>query len=98
MIYPSVNLLFAYAIVSMIMVFVIPKFETIFADFGTKLPPITQILLDVSRWFANWGWAYVAASPIVFALTWRLIRTSAGGMYATDMIKLKVPSLGTNSG
>src|SRR5688572_25021791 len=95
MIYPAVVITIAIGIVSMIMVFVIPKFETIFADFGTKLPPITQILLDVSRWFANWGWAYVLASPIVFGLTWRLIRTSEGGMYVTDLIKLKVPILGT---
>jgi len=95
MIYPAVVITIAVGIVSMIMVFVIPKFETIFADFGTKLPPITQILLDVSRWFANWGWAYVVASPIVFMLTWRLIRTSEGGKYATDLIKFKVPILGT---
>src|SRR5687767_12910159 len=95
MIYPAVVITIAIGIVSMIMVFVIPKFESIFADFGTKLPPITQILLDVSRWFANWGWAYVVASPIVFVLVWRLIRTSEGGMYVTDAIKLKVPILGT---
>src|SRR6188474_932232 len=78
MIYPGVVISIAIGIVSMIMVFVIPKFETIFNDFGTKLPAITQILLDVSRWFANWGWAYVLASPIVIALVWKLIRTSEG--------------------
>src|SRR3989440_6191283 len=94
MIYPAVVISIAVGIVSMIMVFVIPKFETIFRDFGTKLPPITQILLDVSRWFANWGWAYVLASPIVISLIWKLIRTSEGGKYATDAIKLKVPILG----
>jgi type IV pilus assembly protein PilC len=94
MIYPGVVITIAVGIVSMIMVFVIPKFETIFNDFGTKLPPITQILLDISRWFANWGWAYVLASPIVISLIWKLIRTSEGGKYATDAIKLKVPILG----
>jgi type IV pilus assembly protein PilC len=94
MIYPAVVITIAVGIVSMIMIFVIPKFETIFADFGTKLPAITQILLDISRWFANWGWAYVVASPIVFSLIWKLIRTSEGGKYATDAIKLKVPILG----
>src|SRR5213078_680636 len=94
MIYPAVVITIAVGIVSMIMVFVIPKFETIFKDFGTKLPPITKILLDVSRWFANWGWAYVLASPIVISLIWKLIRTSEGGKYATDAIKLKVPILG----
>ena len=94
MIYPAVVITIAVAIVSMIMIFVIPKFEQIFKDFGTKLPAITQVLLDVSRWFANWGWAYVLAAPIVFMLVWRLIRMSEGGKYATDAIKLKIPILG----
>src|SRR5437773_1471043 len=94
MIYPAVVISIAVGIVSMIMVFVIPKFETIFKDFGTKLPSITQLLLDVSNWFANWGWAYVLASPIVISLIWKLIRTSEGGKYVTDAIKLKVPILG----
>ena len=94
MIYPGVVISIAVGIVSMIMIFVIPKFEQIFKDFGTKLPTITQYLLDVSRWFANWGWAYVIASPIVFSLIWKLIRTSEGGKYATDAVKLKIPILG----
>src|SRR5688572_2747417 len=94
MIYPSVVISIAVGIVSMIMIFVIPKFEQIFKDFGTTRPAITLVLLGVSRWFANWGWAYVIASPIVFMLVWRLIRMSEGGKYATDAIKLKIPILG----
>ena len=39
----------AVGIVSMIMIFVIPKFETIFKDFHTELPGITQVLLAISR-------------------------------------------------
>src|SRR6184192_2277860 len=73
MIYPAVVITIAVGIVSMIMIFVIPKFETIFKDFGTKLPGVTQLLLDISRWFANWGWAYVLASPIVISLVYKLI-------------------------
>src|SRR5437016_9903627 len=76
MIYPAVVILIAVGIVSMIMVFVIPKFKQIFADFGVALPGITQVLLDVSTWFANWGWAYVLCSPIIFTLVYRLIRIS----------------------
>src|SRR6187402_3301540 len=71
MIYPAVVITIAVGIVSMIMIFVIPKFETIFKDFGAKLPGITQLLLDISNWFANWGWLYVLASPFVFAIVWR---------------------------
>src|SRR5205809_8129659 len=67
MIYPAVVISIAVGIVSMIMIFVIPKFEQIFKDFGTKLPSITVVLLNISRWFANqYGWAYLLAFPFVF--------------------------------
>jgi type IV pilus assembly protein PilC len=95
MIYPIVVISIAVAIVSMIMIFVIPKFEDIFKDFGTKLPAITQVLLTVSRWFANqYGWAYILAFPIVVTLLLKLAKMSEGGKYAVDAIKLKIPILG----
>src|SRR4051812_49389805 len=95
MIYPAVVISIAVGIVSMIMIFVIPKFETIFRDFGTKLPDITNVLLFVSRWFATqYGWAYVLVSPIAFLLIVKLIRLSEGGKYFIDAVKLKIPILG----
>src|SRR5947199_389523 len=45
MIYPLVVITIAVGVVSMIMVFVIPKFRDIFRDFGTKLPAITEYLM-----------------------------------------------------
>jgi type II secretory pathway component PulF len=47
--YPFLMTLVIISLVSLIMVFVIPKFETIFHDFGLPLPQITQSLLDVAR-------------------------------------------------
>jgi type IV pilus assembly protein PilC len=95
MIYPGVVISIAVGIVSMIMIFVIPKFEQIFKDFKTDLPEITKVLLYVSRWFAQqYGWAYVLFSPIIFTILYRLIRISEGGKFATDLIKLKIPILG----
>jgi type IV pilus assembly protein PilC len=85
----------AVGIVSMIMIFVIPKFEDIFRDFGTKLPTVTVVLLNISRWFANqYGWAYVLAFPFVFMSLIKLAKLSEGGKYAVDAIKLKIPILG----
>jgi len=94
MIYPAVVISIAVGVVTMIMIVVIPRFESIFSDFHIDLPGPTRLLLAISRWMADWGWAYVLASPIVFALIWRLIRISDGGRYATDVIKLKIPILG----
>lgn len=97
MIYPGVVISIAVGIVSMIMIFVIPKFEAIFRDFKVDLPPVTQYLLIVSRWFAppTHGWAYILLSPIAFVMINKLIRMSEGGKYFMDAVKLKVPILGS---
>jgi type IV pilus assembly protein PilC len=95
MIYPAVVISIAVAIVSMIMIFVIPKFEDIFRDFGTQLPPITQVLLVISRWFArDYGWAYVIGFPFAWMIVVKLIKLSEGGKYFVDAVKLKIPVLG----
>src|SRR5438105_3248649 len=79
MIYPGVVISIAVGIVSMIMIFVIPKFEQIFRDFKTELPAVTKVLLFISRWFAQqYGWAYVLFSPIAAMLILKLIRISEG--------------------
>jgi type IV pilus assembly protein PilC len=95
MIYPAVVILIAVAIVSMIMVFVIPKFAKIFEDFHLKLPAITQVLVDFSHWMAaEYGWAYILFSPIAFIILWRLIRMNTHGKYYTDVLLVNIPIMG----
>ncbi len=96
MIYPAVVISIAVGIVSMIMIFVIPKFEQIFKDFKVSLPDVTNYLLIVSRWFANqYGWVYIICSPIVFVGLLKLLKMSQGGRYFVDVVKLKIPILGS---
>jgi len=96
MIYPIVVISIAVGVVTMIMIFVIPKFKQIFVDFHLKLPAPTQLLLDMSDFFANqYGWAYLLAAPFVITIGLRLIRMAEAGKYATDVIVLKIPILGT---
>src|SRR5687767_2846176 len=96
MIYPAVVITIAVGIVSMIMIFVIPKFEEIFRDFKLDLPGPTKLLLAISRWFAppTHGWAYLIAAPFVIMGLIKLIKMSDGGRYAVDVVKLKIPILG----
>lgn len=97
MIYPAVVISIAVGIVSMIMVFVIPKFEEIFLDFKLKLPGPTQLLINISHFMAppTHGWAYLLAAPFVLFGIIRLIKMSEGGKYAVDVVKLKIPILGS---
>src|ERR1700712_989161 len=95
MIYPSVVIAIAVGVVTMIMIFVIPKFQDIFKDFKVELPGITKMLLSISKWFATqYGWAYIIAFPVVWGLIIKLLKMSEGGKYAVDAVKLKVPILG----
>lgn len=97
MIYPTVVMTFATGIVAMIMVVVVPKFEDIFADFGTTLPKVTQYLITVSNWFAKGsppGWVFLLVSPIAFFLFMKLLKQSKGGRFAVDSVKLKIPVMG----
>ena len=60
MIYPAVVILIAVGIVSMIMVFVIPAFKTVFANFGANLPAPTLIVIGISDFFVSYWWAMAA--------------------------------------
>ena len=66
--YPIVMSLVLATVLSLILVFVIPKFEQIFRDFGTKLPYITQVVLDISR----------DLGPLLLVITFIAILWSAG--------------------
>ena len=97
MVYPICVICFAGAIVTGIMIVVVPKFDEIFTDFNTKLPGVTQLLISISNWFVKGtppGWAILLLSPIGLFLGLKLIRQSRGGRYVVDMTSLKIPVLG----
>ena len=63
MVYPAVVITVAVAILTFIMVSIIPKFKKIFDEFGMKLPWATQVLIDTSEWFVDY-WYVVPLVPL----------------------------------
>src|SRR5437773_1069161 len=94
MVYPCVVIGVAVAILTFIMIFIIPKFEKIFVDFKMKLPWITEILINTSRWFVKY-WYVLPLIPMVIWLTLKLIRLNKTGAYILDKLKLMAPVAGT---
>ncbi|MFY7895290.1 MAG: type II secretion system F family protein, partial [Phycisphaerales bacterium] len=101
MVYPVVVVGIATIILTAIMVFIIPKFEEIFKDFGVDLPPLTMWLMATSRWFAGTmagqvipGWIMVLPSPFIFWFLFKLIRKTEPGRAVTDMATLRIPVFG----
>ena len=101
MVYPITVVVIALLILTGIMVFIIPKFESIFADFGVVLPALTRWLISTSRWVAGTnagqevpGWVIILPAPIVLWLLFKLIRRAGPGRAATDYIILWTPVFG----
>lgn len=102
MIYPAAVIFVAVLIVTGIMVYVIPKFQEIFNDFEVELPKLTLFLVDASNWMAGLnpgqtipGWIFVLFSPVVVFLFFKLIRKTNPGRAATDIIRIKIPVVGS---
>ena len=95
MIYPICVISIALLIVMGIMVFVIPKFEEIFKDFGIELPGATMALLNCSNWLTKqYGWVWIIFTPFVVMILLRIIRLSPQGRYGLDWFYLKLPGIG----
>lgn len=58
--YPLMIFAVAFLVTSFVMIVIVPKFRKIFEDFGTELPDMTKVVLQVSTVMASfWTWAVI---------------------------------------
>jgi type IV pilus assembly protein PilC len=93
MVYPAVVITVACAIVGFILYFIIPKFESIFADFGVDLPKMTKFLIAASHVVVRRFWV-VILTPIIIWIIIKLLYRNRTGAYILDRIKLMIPVMG----
>lgn len=92
--YPTAVMIVAFIITTILLLFVIPTFEELFAGFGADLPAPTQFVIGLSRIFQHYWWA-------IFGV---LIGTVVGILKAKekslkfreflDRLSLKIPIIG----
>jgi type II secretory pathway component PulF len=90
LVYPAIVLTMGGATLTFSMVYVVPRFESVFRQLGSTLPLPTQILVSVSRGLARYGWAALIGLAIVAVLGNRAVKTKAGRLW-WDGLRLKVP-------
>src|ERR1700724_3218000 len=54
--YPMAVLAVALIVSTVLLIFVIPQFESLFKGFGADLPAFTQMVVNLSRWVQHSGW------------------------------------------
>jgi type IV pilus assembly protein PilC len=93
MIYPIAVVIVAVAILSVIMVFVVPSFEAMFADLGKSLPAMTAMLLAFSKGIKTHWYLYLGV-PFLGFVTWRALLMTEKGKDIVDAGKLSFPGFG----
>ena len=95
MVYPVVVLIMAVLILTFMMIVIIPKFEAIFDDLLGEggLPALTQIVLNISRTFAQRA-PFVIIGLVIFVILMKLMAKTTWGRYGLDWFKLRMPIFG----
>ncbi|WP_406609555.1 type II secretion system F family protein [Agarivorans sp. JK6] len=91
MFYPVSVIIVAIIVTTILLLFVIPQFEEIFAGFGAELPAFTQFVIGISRFLQDY-WPYIFGG--IFALGYGYVqafRRSQAVKDATDRFILKIP-------
>jgi type IV pilus assembly protein PilC len=57
--YPAAVLAVAIIVTVVLLIFVIPQFESLFKGFGADLPAFTQMVVNMSRWMTSNGWVFL---------------------------------------
>ncbi len=93
MMYPTIVLCVAITIAIGMIIFIVPVFGEMFADFGAKLPGPTQFLLDMSGWMKRNGF-FVLVAIIGAVIGFKKWKQTPKGAYTWDQLTLRAPVFG----
>jgi len=93
MIYPTVIMSVAAIAIVVLLIFVIPVFENMFASVGLALPLPTRIVIGASRFLKSFWWI-IGAAMIVGGYMFKKYYASNNGKLVVDRFMLKMPVLG----
>lgn len=92
-IYPIIVVCIAIIVVSIMLIFVLPVFASMYDGFDATLPRPTLILLDLRNAFTHYG-LYMLIGMIAFILTLKLWKATLLGKVVSDWLRLHYPIAG----
>src|SRR5579871_3453314 len=93
MIYPAIVLVVAVGVTAVLLLFVVPVFSKMFADFGQALPGPTQFVVDLSAFLRSWI-LYIVGALIAAAIAFVTFYRNPQGRKIFDNVVLKIPVIG----
>lgn len=100
MVYPVIVMFIAVAILTFLMLFIVPKFKDMFADMGgAELPKISQVVFGFSEFMLSRSFilpnaVWILGGAFGIWVVFQLWGRTKGGRRVLDTMKLKVPLFG----
>ncbi|MDG2525791.1 type II secretion system F family protein [Stenotrophomonas sp. HITSZ_GD] len=92
--YPAMVVVVAIIVSAILLLFVVPQFEQVFAGFGADLPAFTKMIVAASRFMVSyWFPLLVVSVGSIFGLLF-LYKRSPKMQHTMDRVILKVPVIG----
>ncbi len=95
MFYPATVITVAVIVATLMLLFVVPEFESVFQNIGADLPLLTRMVIKLSKWVQQYWWfcLFIIITSIV-AFQFSQKRYAAFALFV-DQTLLKLPILGT---
>ncbi|MEE9345074.1 MAG: type II secretion system F family protein [Methylococcales bacterium] len=92
--YPTAVLVIAFIVTAILLIFVVPTFEELFAGFGADLPAFTQSVIELSKFMQEWWWAVFGSIFLVIYSLLFFKKRSRKFNHTLDRMFLKLPAIG----
>lgn len=94
MFYPAGIMVIAILVSSILLIWVIPQFESVFSNFGAELPAFTMMYVHASRFMVTWWWlVFGSIIGAIFAYL-AVLKRSQRMRELVDRAMLKLPVIG----
>ena len=93
LVYPVILAVLAAGVLAFLLVYFIPRFSEIFADFGENLPALTRAVVAASRAVTKYGLVLAGGAALAVILARRALSSPSGRLTA-ERVFLRIPVLG----
>jgi type IV pilus assembly protein PilC len=92
--YPAAVVVVAFIVTAILLIYVIPEFESLFQGFGADLPAFTRMVIDVSKFVRDQGWMIAIAGFGAVSAFIYFKKRSRTFQHFLDRAVLRIPIIG----
>jgi len=92
--YPAAVVIVAVVVTAILIIYVIPEFESLFKGFGADLPAFTRFVIDISKFVQSTGWLMLLGFVAAVIGFLQAKKRNRGVQHFVDRALLRIPIVG----